>query len=150
MKLLMMFLLLHTIVVIKAAPIGSNTARRTSIAESSGFFLYGQLFFEYARVWKHGRRIGDQHNDCADRDLADGTYSNQSIIQRLHVQNFQHRNLSEIIYGWDNPSDFFCGNSTYRCQRAYLFCRQMYKKVRAQELWLLGKTLLFTAKHCIF
>lgn len=63
MKLLMMFLLLHTIIVIQAAPVGSDTARRASIAGSSRFFLYGQfyeLFLKYAGVWKHGRRIGDQ------------------------------------------------------------------------------------------
>ncbi|KAG2130295.1 uncharacterized protein EDB93DRAFT_84181 [Suillus bovinus] len=35
MKLLMMFVLLHTIIIILAAPAGSNTARRLSIAGSS-------------------------------------------------------------------------------------------------------------------
>ncbi|KAG1814607.1 uncharacterized protein BJ212DRAFT_1300422 [Suillus subaureus] len=35
MKLLMMFLLLHTLIIIWAAPAGSNTARRASIAGSS-------------------------------------------------------------------------------------------------------------------
>ncbi|KAG2143367.1 hypothetical protein BD769DRAFT_1422931 [Suillus cothurnatus] len=35
MKLLMMFLLLHTVVITLAAPAGSNTAQRAPVAESS-------------------------------------------------------------------------------------------------------------------
>lgn len=41
MKLLMMFFLLHTTIVIQAAPIGSDTARRASIAESSVIVTQG-------------------------------------------------------------------------------------------------------------
>lgn len=156
MKLLMMFFLLHTTIVIQAAPIGSDTARRASIAESSVIVTQGTYpdsssmgnFLSFSsKMLESGSTAAGSVTSSESALLNSLCNSNQFIIQYLRLQIIRHRrNLSESIYGWDNPIDFFCGNSTYHCQRAYLFCGQMCKKVRAQELWILGKTFLFTSQ----
>jgi hypothetical protein len=75
MKLLTMFLLLHTVVITLAAPAGSNTAQRASIAESSVIMTQG--------AYPDSSSMGSSHDLLESRCAGSEPATNQGSVTSI-------------------------------------------------------------------